>query len=177
MVFVDQFCQLGFVWWVSMISGSSSLGWGVGKEDCGRDRWRSGTKGYYNQSLKWGGWGWCWAGWWSNFTAARSLVSGWHGGRSFYLSLCQQSRHTWLTLWGSWETFILLRSVIVDRQDSSLYIRDLKVWQMDLKAWKEAALVQDFFILPISLLQLDWHESPVITLKYFKESLSAPALS
>lgn len=56
-----------------------------------------------------------------------------------------------LTLWGSWETFILLRSVIVDRQDSSLYIRDLKVWQMDLKAWKEA-LVQDFFILPISLL-------------------------
>jgi hypothetical protein len=41
--------------------------------------------------------------------------------------------------------------VIVDRQDSSLYIRDLKVWQMDLKAWKEA-LVQDFFILPISLL-------------------------
>ena len=46
-------------------------------------------------------------------------------------------------------------SLIVDRQDSSLYIRDLKVWQMDLKAWKEAALVQDFFILLISLLQLD----------------------
>lgn len=41
--------------------------------------------------------------------------------------------------------------------DSLGLVRDIHitVWQMDLKAWKEVALMLDFFILPISLLQLD----------------------